>query len=93
LAQLHGLDLGFVLALGPQTTFDAMDISRFTRLQKLQLRHYSPGRAHELGWWLGLPASLRVLHLDGLEATCFMVRALKAHHVFVPRVRTGSDMS
>ena len=72
-AQLHGLDAGFTLALGTQTTFDALDVSRFTRLQKLQLRHYSPGRARELGWWLGLPASLRVLHLDGLNSPLFMV--------------------
>ncbi len=71
--QLHGLDLGFVLALGTQTAFQRLDVSRFTRLQKLQLRYHNPGRARELGWGLGLPASLRVLDLNGLVAPCFMV--------------------
>jgi hypothetical protein len=70
--QLHGLDLGFVLKLRNETTNPTLDFSRFTRLQKLQLRDHDPARASPLGWRLGLPLSLRVLHLDGLEAASFM---------------------
>lgn len=92
MAQLHGLDVGFVLALGTQTTFDALDVRRFTRLEKLQLRHFNPGRAQELGWSLGLPSSLRILHMDGLEAVCFMVNPDSMTYRTLPLVRTSADV-
>ncbi len=73
LRQLHGLCLGFALGNGEESSFTAMDLTPFTRLQKLQLCSFHSGLASELGWRLGLPPSLRVLHVDGLEAEIFYV--------------------
>jgi len=72
--QLHGLDLACALSLGAEAgSFSNMDVTLFTRLQKLQLRSFNSERATALGWRLGLPPSLRVLHVDGLEAKAFHV--------------------
>ena len=49
LSQMHGLDLGFPLTVAPVMGLGAHDISRFSRLQTLQLSGFDPARASELG--------------------------------------------
>jgi len=71
---LCGLDLSSALAAGPETGLSALDLARFSRLQTLQLSGLNPSVASTHGWRLGLPLSLRVLHMDGLEAGSFVVR-------------------
>lgn len=74
---MYGLDPGFVLALENSAGPDAVDVSRFTRLKKLQLSGFIPHTESELcgqlGWRLGVPLSLRVLCMDGLDAAEYMV--------------------
>ena len=71
--QLHGLSLGFVLRLGAASGLRGLDLSRFTRLKKLQLFGFNLDRASELGWQLRLPRLLRVLYLHALEISIFKV--------------------
>ncbi len=71
--QMYGLDLGFALTLAPVMGASAYDVSRFSRLETLQLCGFNPARASELGWRLVLPPSLRVLRMERLKATAFDV--------------------
>ncbi len=71
--QLHGLNLGFALALGLLAGLTKLDLSRFARLKKLQLSGFNSVRASQLGWRLILPRSLRVLHMDDVDDSAFVV--------------------
>jgi hypothetical protein len=68
---MYGLSFGFALKLGASSGLDGLDISRFARLKKLQLREFQPcqgGRA-----WMGTRPALRVLYMEGLEDAMFAV--------------------
>lgn len=80
--QLHGLDLRSALAAGPETGLSALDLTRFTQLQTLRMSAYSPSQASGHGWRLGLPLSLRVLHMDDLAAESFEVNTT-SHRTFL----------
>ena len=56
----------------------ALDITRFTRLQTLCMNGFDPLRSCICGWRLNLPLSLRVLHVDGVEAATFEVTPLSS---------------
>jgi hypothetical protein len=61
------------LKVGRAASLAVPDVSRFTRLETLRLRSFSPQKAIDSGWRLGLPASLRTLHLVELDAAGFEV--------------------
>lgn len=55
-------------------THNPLNMRKFKRLQKLQLRRYNARRGIDRGWRMGLPPGLRVLHIEMDEVTHFMVR-------------------
>ena len=70
--QLHGIDLGPVIDVG-MDTHNPLDMRKFKRAHKLQLRRYNMAKAADRGWRLGLPFSLRVLHMEINEVATFVV--------------------
>ena len=70
---MHGLNLGFALALGLFAGLSKLDLGRFARFEKLQLVSFSYARAEQLRWQLILPHSLRVLHMDRPDDSTFVV--------------------
>ncbi len=50
-----------------------LNMRKFKRVQKLQLRGYNVRRGIDRGWRMGLPTGLRVLHIEMDEVTHFMV--------------------
>ena len=66
--QVRGLNMSSALTAGRAAGLAAPDVSRFTRLQTLHLRNFSPRKAAQDDWRLALPASLRILHLVKLDA-------------------------
>ena len=52
-------------------THNPLNMRKFKRVQKLQLRGYNVRRGIDRGWRMGLPTGLRVLHIEMDEVTPF----------------------
>ena len=68
-----------VLEAALEAGYVTTDVSRFTRLEGLQLRNLWMEEALEIGLRLPLPPSLRFLHLDYFELAdvCLEVTSLR----------------